>query len=309
MQYKLSLAHLEMLATIANCGTLAEAADTLRITPSALTHRIREAERRLGVRLFEKQGRILRPNAAAEILTATAERLLYDLQQSERVAIASVKGIRHVVRLSVAVYNAFHWLPDFLSWFRKIHPEIEIEIETEGAMNPFDPLSKGHVDLVMSSDMVLPGSLEAVHIFTDELVAVVPSDHRFAGRDHVTGRDFLDETFLTYSLLRKPGYEADRVWTPENVMPLREVNIGSVDAICALVNAGFGISILSHWGIEPQFKLGRLIPVRTTRTGLDIAWRAIFHSAAAPDAPERILARAMAEWFAANPPPGLRSVS
>lgn len=294
-----------MLTAISTCDTLAEAAAVLRITPSALTHRIREAERRLGVPLFEKQGRALRPNTAAEILTPVAARLLHNLRQAERVAIASVEGVRHVVRLSVAVYTAFHWLPDFLSRFRKVHPEIEIEIETQGAMTPFDPLSKGLIDLVISPDTVLPGALEAVHLFTDELVTVVPPQHPFVGRTHVTGRDLLTETFLTYSLVRQPGFEADRVCTPENVMPMREESIGSVDAICALVEAGFGISILSHWALQSYFTTGGLVPVRTTENGLDIAWRAIFHRGVSADAPERLLANMLAEWFAENPPPGL----
>ena len=45
MKQHLSLRHFEMLASIAQCESLAKAARTLLITPSALTHRIREAER------------------------------------------------------------------------------------------------------------------------------------------------------------------------------------------------------------------------------------------------------------------------
>src|SRR6056297_743186 len=68
LAHRLSLQHLEMLVAIKQTATLAEAAAQLRITPSALTHRVREAERRLGVRLFAKDGRALRPNTAAQIL-------------------------------------------------------------------------------------------------------------------------------------------------------------------------------------------------------------------------------------------------
>lgn len=298
----LSLRHLDMLTAIARCETMAEAARTLLITPSALTHRIREAERRLGIVLYEKQGRILRPTTAARILTVTADRVLEDLNQSERVAIASAEGIRHFLRISVAVYNSFHWLPEFLSWFRGSHPKIGIEIETQGALAPFDLLAKGKIDLVISPDMVLPGQLDAVDLFADELVAVVPPSHGLAQKRFVTGQDFLNDPFLTYSLVRQPGYETDRIWTPENVMPPREENIGSVEAICELIKAGFGISILSHWAIYPQFLSGNLMPVRATPDGLDITWRAITKSSATEGAPERILMKALADWFRLNPP-------
>ena len=301
----LSFRHLDMLIMIAQCETMAEAARSLLITPSALTHRIREAERRLGIPLYEKKGRLLRPTTAAQILTLTAERVIEDMRVSEGVAIASAEGIQHVLRVSIGVYNAFHWLPEFLLWFRESHPQIGIEIETQGTHTPFDPRSKGRTDLAISPDMVLPGQLDATDLFEDELVAVLPPDHELAKKPYVTGQDFLNDPFLTYSLVRQPGYEADRIWTPENVMPPREENIGSVEAICELVKAGFGISILSHWAIHPQFLSGKLKPVRATRGGLKITWRAIIKSATADGAPERILMKALADWFRLNPPPGL----
>ncbi len=305
MKQHLSLRHFDMLAAIARCASLADAARTLLITPSALTHRIREAERRLDVLLYEKQGRTLRPTQAGRILTQTAERILEDIHQSERVAISSAEGIRHVVRMSIAVYAAFHWLPDFLPWFRKVNPGIEIEIETEGAQSPFDALFKGQIDLVISPDSVLPGQLDAVDLFEDELVAVVPPGHALEARAYVSGNDFLNDPFLTYSLVRQPGYEADRIWTPENVLPPREENIGSVEAICELVKAGFGVSILSHWAIHPQFQSGKLVPVRATPDGLGITWRAITKSGARSGAPEVILSKALADWFQTNPPAGI----
>ncbi len=305
MNRHLSLRHLDMLIAISTRDTLAEAARSLLITPSALTHRIREAERRLGVLLFEKQGRLLRPTSAGRILTDAAERVTEDLQQSERVAISSSEGIRHVVRLSVAVYNAFHWLPDFLPQFRTENPAIDMEIETQGAQRPLDSLARGQIDLVISPDLVLPGQVDSLDLFDDELVAVVPPDHELSTRSYVSGPDFLHDPYLTYSLVREPGYEADRIWTPENVIPPREENIGSVDAICELVKAGFGISILSHWAIHPQFRSGELTAVRATRNGLDIKWRAIIKSNASEDAPERIMARALANWFRVNQPTGL----
>ena len=131
MRPRLDIRHLEMILAISQEDTLADAARTLRVTPSALSHRIREAERRLGVSLYQKRGRSLRPTVAVDILANTAERLLSDLTQSERLAVASTEGVRHLIRLTVGVYNSFHWLPDFLSEFRKAHPDIDREVEAD----------------------------------------------------------------------------------------------------------------------------------------------------------------------------------
>lgn len=290
-----------MLMAIASQESLAEAADVLRVTPSALSHRLKEAERRLGVPLYQKHGRRLRPTAAAHILTNAAERIVTDLAQSERLAVGSTEGVRHVVRLSVSVYNSFRWLPEFLAWFRPRHPDIAIEIETDGVMNPYENLTNDLIDLIISPDVVLPGPLEAVPLFGDDLVAVAPPGHAFCGKSFVLAEDFADETYLTYSLVRQSGFEGDRLWTAENTMPRIEVKIGSIDAICELIRAGFGVSILSRWALGAYFEAGSLVAVRAGGQGLDITWKAIIKAAAEENAPERKVARALAHWFEAGP--------
>lgn len=298
---RLDLRHLDMLEAIADCRTLADAAEQLHISPSALTHRLREAERRLGVPLFQRQGRRMRPTAAAQILTQTARRVKQELGQAERLAVVSSTNITEIVRLSVAVYNVFHWLPAFLSWFREVEPGIQIEIETQGTAAPYGNLFDHTIDILMTPETAIPRSFEAVELFRDELVAVVPADHPYADRDYLTGADFLFETYLTYSLVKQPGFEADRVWAAEDVLPLKEDKIGSIEAICELIKAGFGLSILSKWALQPHFDTGSLVPIRTTEEGLDLSWNALVRGGIEQDSPEKRTADALANWFSQHP--------
>lgn len=296
MRPRLDLRHLELLQTLAEEDTLADAARTLRVTPSALSHRIREAERRLDITLFERRGRILRSTPAADILTDTARRLLSDLAQAETLAIGSAKGVHHVVRLTVAVYNAFHWLPAFLSEFRETHPDIEIEVDANAVLSPFEALVNETIDLVLTPGTVFPGSAIAVPLFEDELAAMSAPVHPFTGKDFVTAEDFESETYFTYSFVRQPGFEGERVWDG-TAFPAREVRVGSIEAICELIKAEQGVSILSRWALWPYLRWETIKATKVTEDGLPIRWNAVLRAASARRSAEYRTAAALADWF------------
>ncbi|MEM9629589.1 MAG: LysR family transcriptional regulator, partial [Pseudomonadota bacterium] len=75
----LDIRHLQMIRAIGRTGRVVDASDELGLTPSALSHRIKEAERRLGVPLFERLHKRLRMTAAAEYLASVSERMLHEL--------------------------------------------------------------------------------------------------------------------------------------------------------------------------------------------------------------------------------------
>lgn len=297
---RLSIAHLQMLTTIRQSPSHAEAAARLAITPSALTHRIREAERRLGVALFARSGRRVRPTAAAEILTETAEHVLGRLALAETAAAASAEGVRHVVRLTVCDYNAYHWLADFLARFRTRHPEIDVEIEPGGTTAAFRRLAERELDIAVLPEPGDGSELEGIALFRDELVVTVWPDHPLATRPFARARDFETETYLTYSLASRPGFEAERLWMEGGTLPRRKRNLGSVDAVCELVKARAGISVLSRWGITREVASGALAALRTGREGLPLVWCARTAPGLHEDAPAWRTVLALRDWFAAR---------
>ena len=121
MSPRLDIRHLQMLVEIARTGNVTRAAETIGLTQSALTHRIREAERRLGLTLYTRVGRGLRMTPAGETLAYCAERVLEELERAEHDAVEMSRGIDHVVRIGIGAYTRYHWLPAFLNTPRVPH--------------------------------------------------------------------------------------------------------------------------------------------------------------------------------------------
>jgi LysR family transcriptional regulator for metE and metH len=68
------------------------------------------------------------------------------------------------------------------------------------------------------------------------------------------------------------------------------------EAIIDLVRAGFGISILSRWAVEPEISDGTLVAKPITREGVSIPWWGVIRAAEDDDSPARRVVEAMVAW-------------
>jgi DNA-binding transcriptional LysR family regulator len=117
---------LSALSLFATLGTLREAAEQLGVTRSALSHRIAELEKRLGVALVRKAGRRI-------ALTEDGERLIASMGDTlDRIeaAVQPFRRDRGQIRLSTIATFASHWLIPRIARFQAQHPHIEVAILT-----------------------------------------------------------------------------------------------------------------------------------------------------------------------------------
>lgn len=117
---------LSALSLFATLGTLTEAAEQLGVTRSALSHRIAELEKRLGVALVRKSGRRI-------VLTEDGERLIGSMGDAlDRIeaAVQPFRRDRGQIRLSTVSTFASHWLIPRIAAFQARHPRIEVAILT-----------------------------------------------------------------------------------------------------------------------------------------------------------------------------------
>ncbi|MEM7341307.1 MAG: LysR family transcriptional regulator [Actinomycetota bacterium] len=269
----LELRHYETIAAIVEFGTMTEAARHLSATQSALSHRLAEAERRLGTTLFDRgRHRRLTPTRDGLAIHQAATRALDDLSRAERAVLGSPHPSAVTLRVAVGSYDCYHWFPGFLAEVRAAHPDVDLELTVVGDA-PGPALAANRVDIV-----VAPGEPEGDHdlapLFADELVLVVGPDHHLAGADVVEPAELALETYLTYNAQPTPGFEYDRFIRPGQVYPRLVRVVPQTSAIAELVAAGAGVSILSRWALRPNLDAGRLHAVQCGVRGLDLTWHA-----------------------------------
>ncbi|MDP6706041.1 MAG: LysR family transcriptional regulator [Alphaproteobacteria bacterium] len=293
----LDIRHLSMLTAIAETDSVTLAAGRLGITQSALTHRIREAERRLQTALFTRVGRRLIMTPAAEHLHAAAVRVIDELSRAEDEVRTMSESDRRLVRLGQGTYSRFHWLPEFLRFFGDRAPDLEVDLVARATHYPLTALLEGAVDVALVYGAKQATSqFQWFHLIRDPLVAVMAPDHALADRPFIGAEDLVEERYITYSVTPEPGFEWEAVMRPANLFPRRVSRVQLPEAIIDLVRAGFGVSILSAWAVEPEVNDGTLVARPVTEKGLTLDWWAVMRRGEGDDAPARRLVDSLLTW-------------
>lgn len=286
MPLQLDLRHYETIVAIVELGSMTEAARLLSSSQSALSHRLAEAERRLGVRLFDRSPqRRLTPTRAGLVVHQTASRALADLERSEALLLAEHEQVTATVRIAVGSYDCYHWYPTLVANAAQAHPEINLELVIVGDA-PGTALASGAADVVIAPGRP-EGPLTHSHLFDDELVLIVAPDHHLAGKSSIEADDLVDLSYLTYNSSPAPGFEYDRFIRPSDNYPRMVTVISQPSAIVELVAAGVGVSILSRWANEPAIESGRVVPIQCGAQGLTLGWSAVLRADEAPETPTR----------------------
>lgn len=153
------LLSLQAFDAVVRLGSFKDAAHVLHLTPSAVSHRIRNLERALNDGLFTREHRAVQLTAPGKALAAATGRAFADLVRATA-AVAGAEGHRRL-RMAVSPFFASHWLIPRVSKFMAAHPDIELVIENSS--RPLDFVNEPFDAAVRVGDGNWPG-LSAVHL-------------------------------------------------------------------------------------------------------------------------------------------------
>ena len=293
---RLDIRHLQMIRAIGKTGRVVDAADELGLTPSALSHRIREAERRLGVPLFERMHKRLRMTAAAEYLARFSDKFLSEMYLIEDEVRRMNAGIDHVVRIAVENYSAYHWFPAFLAEFRAVHPTIDIQIMAGNRRDMVGSLLDRQIDLAIVAGATKHAGTRSLHLFDDPLVFVCAPGHPLAKAASVSAKDIEGQRYITFTKIPEPDQEFARLFRVERRYPSWTAAVELPEAIIELVAADQGTSILAHWAVTPHVASGRIVALPLHPNPIQMEWSCTFRGDEPDDGPVHRVAHAVQAW-------------
>jgi len=175
----LTVQQLEYLDAVSASATWAQAAAMVGVSPSALSQGLAELERRLGVTLFERQGRRQVPTAEAAVVLDHARLVVAQTRDLARWAATTRSGRSGRLRLGMIDAVAVDRYPDVLREFRRARPDLELHLAVAPSGELLDQLRRGALDLavcVASPD--LGRDLDVVALIDEPLTVYMPNSGR-----------------------------------------------------------------------------------------------------------------------------------
>jgi len=270
----LDIGHLELVCAVSAERSLTRAAEKLHLTQSALSHRLKEAERILRRPLFKRSRAGMELTAAGRRLLESARRITGDLAMAEKEILAAAPSPEGPLRIATECYTCYHWLPGAVASFQRRFPDVDVEVVVEATRAPIPALLAGKIDLAIVSDPVGNRKVRLEPLFEDALVVAMSPAHPLARRPYVEAKDFAKETLITYRVEKEDLTVYQRVLKPAGVSPARWVRMELTEAILEMVKAGQGIAVVAGWAAAPAVRTGAIVVRPLTRGGIERQWSA-----------------------------------
>ena len=269
----IELRHMKTLVALRDTGSLVEAAESLFLTQSALSHQLKDLEDRLECRLFIRKTKPPRFTSAGRRLLNLADEVLPMVKGAERDIARLAGGETGRLHICIECHSCFQWLIPCLDRYRTNWPEVELDLIGGLSFAPLPALARGDLDLVITSDPVeLPG-ITYIPLFTYEAMLALGNDHSLAMRTMILPDDLEKEVLITYPV------EHDRLDIFTRFLDPLDVEPGSVRTaeltpmIVQLVASGRGVTCLPNWALTEYLDQGIVMAKKLGESGL---WCTLF---------------------------------
>lgn len=277
----LDLRHLRTLAMLRETGSLAQAAEHLHLTQSALSHQLKALEDYFGLSLFVRKSRPVRFTPAGERLVRLAERVLPDVTTTERDLARLAGGEAGRLHIAMECHSCFDWLVPTLDHFREHWPEVELDILMGLSFQGLEVLNRGAADLIVTSDPVDDPAIHYAPLFRYHGVLALAKNHPLTAREWIEPPDLRDQTLIVYPVGREKLDVFKHFLDPAGVEPaaLRATELTVM--IMQLVASGRGVAALPNW-VLGEYLARDYVAAR--RLGREPFWCTLYAATRAEDA-------------------------
>jgi DNA-binding transcriptional LysR family regulator len=242
----MELRQLRYLVALADELNFTRAAARAHVAQPALSQQIRRLEDELGMRLVERTTRQVRLTEAGTTLVSRGRRIMAEVDAAH----ADIDAIRGILTGHVRVGTMHTMGPvdvsHALAIFHERHPAIELTVREESSKELAEMLRDDELDLAFLSvtEEIESHGLGLQPLVSEELMVVLPPDHRLCRRQRLRMAELEDEEFISFregARLRELLIEAA---ASAGFEPQIKLESNESERIRRLVARGMGVAVL-----------------------------------------------------------------
>jgi LysR family transcriptional regulator of abg operon len=252
--------HLRNMLAVIELGSLGKAAQQLNISQPALTKSIQRLEENLGVRLFERGTRGMKPTLYAESLRGYAKAASIAMAEAESQIAALRNGTQGTVTVAGPQHIMTELLPQVLVQLSKTSPNLQMRVVSQNK-DLFTDLLEGKFNLVIAMlyDEIPQQGLVKEWLFDDRLVLIVRPGSPLAKRRKVTAQDLIGQKWV-FAEADNWAQRRLNLYFEQYGLPLPRACVESRDPVLikSLVMISDHVAVIPKLGAENELSRGLL---------------------------------------------------
>ena len=193
-----------------------------------------------------------------ELMPCIREFLRANASLENRITAISEKR-SETIRVAAYASIAMHWMPEILYRFRRVCPEINVDLRmVDNSLEPFKLLESGRTDVIFAARQSRI-SCDWTPLYSDIMYAILPPDYKTLSKESFSiaeyeGREFL----MPYG---KFDIDVNAALEKNGVKPnIRQAHVDD-ETVIRMVGKGLGISMMSEMMIKGRTNGVKVLPI------------------------------------------------
>src|SRR6201982_1766540 len=252
---------IETFLWVVKLGSFRGAAQRLNTTQPAISQRIAQLEREMGVKLLNRDHRVASPTPSGRQMMVYAEKLI-GLRSEMMAEIGDRSAMRGVLRLGVAETIVHTWLSRLIKSVNTAYPNLSLEIEVDITPNLTARLLAQEIELAFLV-WPLPASGVRNTVLCDYPVGVLASPSLGLGNGALKIQDLAKFPIITFPRKSQPYEIVRSLFNRPDLPPIRLHASASLATVIHMAGEGLGIAVIPAAIDEKELAHGHLQQLAT----------------------------------------------
>ena len=264
----MEIKYFRLIKSIAEEGSIANSAEKLFLTQSALSHQLRELEERLGFKVFHRTRNKWQLTDEGTELYKLGNSILDSIEKGfqniEQLRSGSVGNIK----VSTECYSFYQGLSAFIQKMGLLYPEIDVDMILEATHQPISKILSNEIDMAIVTTRPNNDRLSSIEIYDDEIFAVMHRENHLAYNPFLDTNHFSEIHLIIHSFPLETVSVYEHFLKPNKITPFKISAIPLTEVAMEMVAANMGIMCMPKWALKSFHISEDLIFKRIGENGL-----------------------------------------